>query len=170
MQTYITNNKPTFLTFVMPLTGLFHNTNILHSHCLLFSSCAVDQFSNWYVSLQRRPSLFRRLVGALRSGNSNSDDEEAEIDTSSDYLTTTRRRSKTLTSLPTMWVMLLLNWTHDRDGSKCSIFSSLRSKNPFSVVGAYGMFLLANMLAVFTLKFFTGASRNIFTPLRIHSI
>ncbi|XP_078367100.1 voltage-dependent L-type calcium channel subunit alpha-1D-like isoform X2 [Oculina patagonica] len=51
---------------------------------------------------KRRPSLFRRLVGALRSGNSNSDDEEAEIRASPDYLTATRRRSKTLTSLPSI--------------------------------------------------------------------
>lgn len=50
---------------------------------------------------KRRPSLFRRLVGALRSGNSNSDDEEAEIDSPPVYLRP-RRRSKTLTSLPSM--------------------------------------------------------------------
>lgn len=104
---YITNCKSTFLKFITLLIGLFHNNK--HCHSLLLSSCAVDQFSNCYVSFQR-PSLFRRLVGALRSGNSNSDDEEGEIDTPSDYLTTTRRRSKTLTALPTMWVMLLFNW------------------------------------------------------------
>ncbi|XP_074617783.1 voltage-dependent L-type calcium channel subunit alpha-1D-like isoform X1 [Acropora palmata] len=50
---------------------------------------------------KRRPSLFRRLVGALRSGNSNSDDEEADLETVPEY-TTTRRRSKTLTALPSL--------------------------------------------------------------------
>lgn len=50
---------------------------------------------------KRRPSLFRRLVGALRSGNSNSDDEEVDLETVPEY-TTTRRRSKTLTALPSL--------------------------------------------------------------------
>ncbi|XP_058941350.2 voltage-dependent calcium channel type A subunit alpha-1 isoform X1 [Pocillopora verrucosa] len=50
---------------------------------------------------KRRPSLFRRLVGALRNGTSYSDDEEAHIDTPPEQLTI-RRRSKTLTSLPSI--------------------------------------------------------------------
>ncbi|PFX33508.1 Voltage-dependent calcium channel type A subunit alpha-1 [Stylophora pistillata] len=50
---------------------------------------------------KRRPSLFRRLVGALRNGTSYSDDEEAHIDTPPEHLTI-RRRSKTLTSLPSI--------------------------------------------------------------------
>ena len=41
---YITNYNSTFLAFVMLLIGLFHNNK--RSHSLLFSSRAVDQFSN----------------------------------------------------------------------------------------------------------------------------
>ncbi|XP_048580456.1 voltage-dependent N-type calcium channel subunit alpha-1B isoform X2 [Nematostella vectensis] len=50
----------------------------------------------------RRPSLFRRFVGAFRNNPSNSEaeDEESELRAPPDYLSH-RRRSKTLSSLPT---------------------------------------------------------------------
>ncbi|XP_068707283.1 voltage-dependent calcium channel type A subunit alpha-1-like isoform X2 [Montipora foliosa] len=83
---------------------------------------------------KRRPSLFRRLVGALRSGNSNSDDEETDRDAFPEY-PTTRRRSKTLTALPS----LMTKEKEEMLNSKRNMHRSLKffSRRPFGRSDSY---------------------------------